>query len=87
MLDGFSSCDHLHLTDDLLHSTELGSIILYEEVIQLLQIEIAARVCIIANVYKFSKTLKIKYLHQANYLCRLETLNYTNKMSSGKLTN
>ena len=39
MLDGFSSCDHLHLTDDLLHSTELGSIILYEEVIQLLQIE------------------------------------------------
>jgi hypothetical protein len=36
---GFSSCDHLHLTDDLLHSTELGLIILYEEVIQLLQIE------------------------------------------------
>ena len=78
MLDVFSSCDHLHLTDDLLHSTKLRSMVLYEEVIQLLQIEIVARVCIIANVYKFSKTLKIKYLNQANYLCRFETLNYTN---------
>ena len=54
---GFSSCDHLHLTDDLLHSTGLGSIILYEEVIQLLQIENCCTCARIKpNVYQSYKT-------------------------------
>ena len=66
MLDGFSSCDHLHLTDDLLHSTKLRSMVLYEEVIQLLQIEncLILHLVMIACLTRFrnlqKKTVKSK---------------------------
>ena len=66
MLDFFSSCDHLHLTDDLLHSIPcLISMLLYheEKLLNSFKLIIFARVLCSAKTWIKSNLLSIYNLH------------------------